>query len=173
VLLLLTIYETQKEAGMIATTTTVGRQSKGGVRAKATAPAGWSNHIYLTATPNLATNHSLYVCSISNQRSYKDELTLHSCKPELVQEYNDLRETVEIQRRSTGRPALLILNEAIQVVVDGAQILLTAAMKLMMMASTTHLYFRNLNASGRLIIHPFWNIVVAIDSSMPDKLSQV
>jgi hypothetical protein len=60
------------------------------------------------------------VCSISNQRSYKDELTLHSCKPELVQEYNDLQETVKIQRRSTGRTALLILNEAIQVVVDGA-----------------------------------------------------
>jgi hypothetical protein len=58
--------------------------------------------------------------SAAFQRSYKDELTLHSCKPELVQEYNDLQETVKIQRRSTGRTALLILNEAIQVVVDGA-----------------------------------------------------
>jgi len=68
----------------------------------------------------------------------KVELTLHSCKPETrtVQEYNDLQEIVStyftIQRRSTGRPALLVLKEAIQVV-DGAT---TAALRLLMMAST-------------------------------------
>lgn len=67
---------------------------------------------YLPATPNLATTASMCAgCSISNELR-----TSSLCTPA---NQNWCRSTMicgelEIQRRSTGRPALLILNEAIQ-----------------------------------------------------------